>query len=59
MKLEFDPRLGLSKQDWDLISKLTETCPEECSHGGKCILPEGHEDAHDTRYCQWPQEAKS
>lgn len=29
------------------------SCGAYCTHGGVCILDEGHAGKHDTRYCQW------
>lgn len=31
-------------------------CGRCCSHGGCCILDNGHAGPHDTGYCQWPDE---
>lgn len=28
-------------------------CDTYCEHGGECVLEQGHEGLHDSRYCQW------
>jgi hypothetical protein len=28
-------------------------CNAYCSHGGRCVLDDGHEGLHDSEYCQW------
>lgn len=35
---------------------IDEKCPANCSHGGECILPAGHEGLHDAKFCQWPDD---
>ena len=28
-------------------------CEAACSHGGRCVLREGHAGPHDSRFCRW------
>lgn len=28
-------------------------CKSYCSHGGVCVLEQGHKGKHDSRYCTW------
>jgi len=31
-------------------------CDTYCSHGGVCVLSQGHEGLHDSNYCTWADE---